>query len=35
MICSDRGGEFLLLEFSKLCDDVGIIRQLANVDTSE
>ena len=34
-IRSDRGGEFLSAEFSKLCEDAGIVRQLTNADTPE
>ena len=34
-IRSDRGGEFLSIEFSKLCEDAGIMKQLTNVNTPE
>ena len=34
-IRSDRGGEFLSLKFTKLCESTGIVRQLTNANTPE
>ena len=34
-IQSDRGGEFLSLEFTKLCESTSIVRQLTNANTLE